>query len=178
MRNLEKTYSTVSIEQICRHRLIANGQSIDGGTTITPVQIFEVEQKLLAMIASGELRATLSHPSHPSSSTVLDFDVPDPSSTEDIHLAKVDAQVERIQRLNAHIKTLDCKVGLSRDYVNSYLKAKQEADSFAAGGPNNNAGPVSQAMLMRSESGFGVHDGLWMDAANAEILDEDMMADL
>lgn len=70
--NLEKIYSTISIRQICQRRLGTSdtGSLTTSTTIVTEEQERETEQRLLIMIASGELDAALSHHSLSSSSSL------------------------------------------------------------------------------------------------------------
>ncbi|KAI9783470.1 MAG: hypothetical protein M1816_001352 [Peltula sp. TS41687] len=206
IRSLENIYSTVSIGEISR-RL-----SIDQETSSSDP--FDVEQSVLKLISHSSLSATLSHP-HPSfpEQAILTFSSPShpPSSLtshsttdtneEESHHPALSTHLQRLETLKAHIKRLDHKIGLSKDYIQWLHKANKEgeANTYGAGGNSNHGGgggagagldPGLGMGWYNDDAGLGGSDpatAAGLDPASIAahddldatgMLDEDVMADL
>lgn len=111
------------------------------------------------MITSGQLNATLVESPEGAENAVLRFPTaaqPGPQSrTEEQLLEDLRAQTGRINKLSDHVREIDRRLGLSKDYIDSAKKAHKNKD---AGGyaEFNSATPANDDY----------------------VADEDMMADL
>ncbi|KAI9681124.1 MAG: hypothetical protein M1817_002406 [Caeruleum heppii] len=188
IRNLENTYSTLSLEEVFHHlrrqNPITSDPTNNKNTAVAASskkpdtgQLDALERDILDMISSGQLNATLSHPSSstdgaaPPGTTLLHFSSTPtsahpraPSEAETALLREVEEQTSRTIALTKQFETAGRKLALSREYVNWMVKTKKAGGAGGAGGGGPN---VSSAM------------GEMMDVLGEDMggVEEDVMAD-
>ncbi|KAI9810393.1 MAG: hypothetical protein M1827_006279 [Pycnora praestabilis] len=144
--NLEKTYSTLSIPEISIR------------TSPTENDHTEVEAYIVSLISSGQLNATLFHPSDPQRPTMLQFasssTAGPQAQTEAVQYKDLQDQTMKIMRLAEHVKETDRRLALSKEYIEWMKKAKKNKGSGAIAGGGDHAmdmtwddGPVDEDMM-------------------------------
>lgn len=146
---LGQTYSTLPLSKVREHDI----NLVPEGTKVQSLES-DTESFVLSLIASGDLKATLLPQSSGVESIMLCFQSSIPQISEQEQLRNVEKQKEKILALDEHIKSADCRLRLSKEYIGWEYKTKKAKES---------AGPTMQG------AGFGAGDT--MD------LDEDMMGD-
>lgn len=144
---LEKTYVALYIRDIARR------------TSPDPANYPETAEYIRSLIASGRLDATLVESLEGAETAVLRFSTlshPGPQiRTEAQLLEKLRAQTDRIGNLNGHVREIDRRLGLSKEYIDSANNMQRSKDTGGYLGFNS-------AMPMNDDY----------------VADEDMMADL
>lgn len=144
---LQKTYIALYIRDVA-HRTSSN-----------PADYSETLQYVSSLISSGQLNATLVESPVGAETAVLRFPTasdPGPQTRTEEQLSQdLHAQTSRITTLNDHVRDIEWRLGLSKDYLESTKKLHKNKD---AGGYTdfNSATPINDDF----------------------IADEDMMADL
>lgn len=144
---LQKTHVALYIRDVA-HR-----------TSPNPTDYLETLHYVSSLISSGQLNATLVESPEDPAAAVLRFPTasqPGPQTrTEEKLLEDLRAQTSRIINLNDHVREIDRRLGLSKDYIDSAKKMHK----------NKDAGPYVDL-----NSTLPINDDY--------VADEDMMADL
>lgn len=143
---LQKTHVALHIRDVA-HR-----------TSPNPTDYLETLRYISSLISSGQLNATLVESSEDPAAAILRFPTasqPGPQTrTEEQLLEDLRAQTSRIVDLNDHVREIDRRLGLSKEYISSAKTQK-------------NKDPGGHAEF---HSALQINDDY--------IADEDMMADL
>lgn len=144
---LQKTYVALHIRDVA-HR-----------TSPNPANYLETLRYVSSLISSDQLNATLVESPEDPETSVLRFPTafqPGPQTrTEEQLLGDLRAQTGRIVNLNDHVREIDRRLGLSKDYIDATKKMHKNKD---AGG------------YADFNSATAINDDY--------VADEDMMADL
>jgi hypothetical protein len=170
IRHLEDTYRTLSVHDISQRDFMALDIT-SGYEPSLPLQADEAatEQYILAMIARGELNATLSHPSN--SSAIVHFNHSTSRASEVEQQQKVERQIERTMAVTQQIKNLDRKMALSKEYVSWLAKNRKNPQMVGAQAPGGNVLSGS-GRQEGTDSGLEAMDLGWDEGP---VMDEDMM---
>ena len=142
---LEKTFAALTIADITRK------------TSPNPNDYAETAQCLVQLIAAGKLNATISKPSEDPASWVVRFS--DPTSgplarSEEQQYEALAKQTQKVNVLTNHMREMDRKLSLNKDYIGDARRKKKQAASDAT------------------------EENRWAATENAWDHDEDMMGDL
>jgi COP9 signalosome complex subunit 3 len=144
---LEKTYVALYIREVARR------------TSPNPADYRETVEYVRSLIASGQLNATLVESPEGAETAVLRFPTsshPGPQSRSEVQLLEnLRAQTDRIGNLNDHVREIDRRLGLSKEYLDSAHNMLRPKDAGGYMGFNSAA-----------------------PANDDYVADEDMMADL
>ncbi|KAF8477350.1 hypothetical protein BDZ91DRAFT_774020 [Kalaharituber pfeilii] len=166
---LTHTYVTLSVKEIARRNLELLGRG--GGED-------ETERYVLGMIERDEIRASLSHesPSLQNSGCVIHFH--DNPQSEKRNLRGLEEQIMRTVAITNQAKTLEKKLGLSKEYI-SYLNKLGKSGSAGGAGGGNLADPDSMDTgdmfdyLARSSTGYSFDDMVDEDIMHQDSFDDE-----
>lgn len=143
---LENTYAALSIPEIARR------------TFSDASDLAETESYIMSLIASGDLRATLSQSPAASGHSTLRFgssSAGTPLARSELELQQeLAVQTNHLMNITKHIQENDKRMELSKEYIDYLRKVK------------------------KSKEAEGKDGGSHMDNVNEYDVDEDMMGDL
>lgn len=145
---LGKTFAALTVADVTRR------------TSPNPNDYADTGDYVIHLISTGVLNATISQPSNDPASWILRFSdsASGPlSRTEEQHHQHLEKQTQRIISLMDHIREVDRKLSLNKDYIAEAKKAKKARLNDVEG---------------------GMDESPWMTHGDAYEHDEDMMADL
>ena len=117
MQHLEDTYGALTIADVARL------------TSPDPKDYAETGQFVVGLIASGQLKASISHPSEDPRTWIVRFAGDainaDQSYPEEQQYEEVQRQAQRVDLLMAKVTDLDCQLRTSKEYVNDSKRSKK-----------------------------------------------------
>lgn len=145
---LGKTFAALTVADVTRR------------TSPNPNDYADTGDYVIHLISTGVLNATISQPSNDPASWILRFSdsASGPlSRTEEQQHQHLEKQTQKIISLINHIREVDRKLSLNKDYIAEAKKAKKARLNDVEG---------------------GMDESPWMTHGDAYDHDEDMMADL
>lgn len=145
---LGKTFAALTVADVTRR------------TSPNPNDYADTGDYVIHLISTGVLNATISQPSNDPASWILRFSdsASGPlSRTEEQQHQHLEKQTQKIISLMDHIREVDRKLSLNKDYIAEAKKAKKARLNDVEG---------------------GMDESPWMTHGDAYEHDEDMMADL
>lgn len=145
---LGKTFAALTVADVTRR------------TSPNPNDYADTGDYVIHLISTGVLNATISQPSNDPASWILRFSdsASGPlSRTEEQQHQHLEKQTQKIISLMDHIREVDRKLSLNKDYIADAKKAKKARLNDVEG---------------------GMDESPWMTHGDAYEHDEDMMADL
>jgi len=125
---LRDTYVTLGVDEIAQKNFDVTGRGDDVGSRE------ETERVILGMIERDEISASLSQsgPDPSMLQTTVQFDTGHIDEADNLHALK--EQIQKVVRLNAQVKQMDRKLGLSKEYIQYFNKQAKSSGGNTSGG--------------------------------------------
>lgn len=141
---LQKTYVALYIRDVARR------------TSPNPGEYLETLRYVSSLISSGQLNATLEESSQSAETAILHFPTalnPGPQSrSEEQLLEDLRAQTARIANLNEHVREIDRRLALSKDFIHvvkktNRMKGADGYTDFSSAAPANDDYVADEDMM-------------------------------